>query len=119
MNEIRWERRGLIQVPVVDEPERELCRVCGCVSPVGLCRPCRDSSRERVHGSHAGFNQHKRRMERPCVECVAAERLYQGKRYRRGQLSDVDRAWAEKNAVKSSWELDTRLNRSVRVVNTT
>lgn len=111
MTEIQWQRRGLIQVPVVDEPERELCRVCGVVSPVGLCRPCRDSARVRVHGSHAGFNQHKRRHENPCEACSVAEKVYQGKRYRRGQLSKRDREWAEKAAVRGSWLLDSRLNR--------
>lgn len=119
MNEFRWERRGLIQVPVVDEPVLVLCRVCGGVSPVGLCRPCRDSARERVHGSHAGFAQHKRRNELPCRECSVAEKAYQGKRYRRGQLSKRDREWAEKNAVKSSWEQFNRDNLRASVSNTT
>lgn len=120
MTEFRWQRRGLIQVPVVeDEPVRVLCRVCGEPSPVGLCRPCRDSARVRVHGSHAGFAQHKRRNELPCRECSVAEKVYQGKRYRRGQLSKTDLEWAEKNAVKSSWELDTRTNRRASVSNTT
>jgi hypothetical protein len=107
----QWARRGLIHVPVVDEPVRELCSVCGCVSPVGLCRPCRDSARVRVHGSHAGFAQHKRRNELPCQECSVAEKVYQGKRYRRGSLSKRDFEWAEKAAVKGSWVLDSKLNR--------
>jgi hypothetical protein len=114
MSEIRWERRGMIRVPVVeDEPTKTLCKVCGCPSPVGLCRPCRDSQRVRVHGSHSGFNQHQRRNELPCLACSDAERVYQGKRYRKGSLSAVDREWAQKNAVKSSWELDTRTNRGL------
>lgn len=112
MNDVRWQRRGMIQVPVIDEePDRILCRVCGVVSVVGLCRPCRDSSRVREHGSHAGFNQHKRRNERPCLDCVAAERVYQGARYRRGQLSERDRLWCERNAVQGSWLQYERDNR--------
>lgn len=112
MTEVRWQRRGLIHIPVVeDEPERKLCRVCGVVSPVGLCRACRDSSRKREHGSHAGFNQHKRRFELPCESCSVAEKTYQGKRYRRGSLSAVDMAWAERNATKHSWGWATKQNR--------
>lgn len=117
----RWVTRpGGVRVPVIDpEPERVLCSVCGCVSPVGLCRACRDSTRERVHGSHAGFNQHQRRHEPPCQACSDAEKVYQNRRWVRGRLSDVDRAWCERVAVESSWVLDTRMNRSsVRVSNT-
>lgn len=112
MNDFRWVKRpGGVMVPVVDEPPKRLCRVCGSVSPVGLCRPCKDSARKREHGTHAGFNQHKRRHEQPCGECRAAEKVYQGKRYRKGQLSETDRAWCERQAVKWSWVLDTRANR--------
>lgn len=114
MNEFqgRWVLRNGIRVPVPEPaPTKVLCWVCGGVAPTGLCRPCKDSMRERVHGSHAGFNQHQRRNEKPCGPCALAESEYQGKRYRRGQLSQVDLEWAEKNAVKSSWEMDTRTNR--------
>lgn len=115
-----WQQRGLIRVPVIkDEQPKTTCRVCGAVSPVGLCRPCRDSARKRVHGSHSGFNQHTRRNENPCEACSAAEKVYQNSRYRRGQLSEVDRRWCEKNVVKSSWEIDTRTNRHASVSNTT
>lgn len=103
MNEIRWQRRGMIHIPVIEEePERVLCRVCGAVSPVGLCRACRDSARVRVHGSHAGFAQHKRRNELPCQSCSDAEKAYQRSRYRRGSLSPVDLAWAEKQ--EETWQ---------------
>lgn len=115
MNEFTgsWVRRGGIMVPVLAEPEpKTLCRVCGCLSPVGLCRPCRDSSREREHGTHAGFNQHQRRFENPCQACSDAEKIYQGARYRRGQLSKVDRQWAEKNFVKYSWIRFAQENRT-------
>lgn len=114
----QWVRKGGILVPVITDHVERTCRVCGCLSPVGLCRPCRDSSRKRVHGSHAGFNQHTRRHENPCQACSDAERVYQNKRYRRGQLSKVDREWCEKNAVKSSWIRFAQENRSVSVANT-
>lgn len=116
MTEIQWQRRGLIHVPVVDEPVRVLCRVCGAVSPVGLCRPCRESSRKREHGTHAGYAQHRRRNELPCEACSIAEKAYQGARYRRGQLSPVDMAWAERNAVQHSWRMDARQNRTSAIL---
>lgn len=118
MNEFQgtWVRRGGVLVAVVeDEEPKVLCRVCGVPSPVGLCRPCRDSSRERVHGNHAGFNQHQRRHEAPCKACADAERVYQKGRWKKGYLQSRDREWAEKNAVKSSWMLDTRTNRRASV----
>lgn len=104
-------------VRFIPEPHtpKVLCKVCGTPSPTGLCRPCRDSDRVRVHGSHAGFNQHTRRHENPCQACSDAEKVYQGKRYRRGQLSKTDREWCEKNAVKMSWEMETRANRRASV----
>lgn len=113
-------RPGGVRVPViVDEPKRkQSCRVCGTYARTGLCRPCKESTRSRVHGSHAGFNQHTRRNELPCEACSIAEKAYQRGRYRRGQLSDVDRAWCEKNAVKWSWSVDTRTNRHASVANT-
>lgn len=114
MNEFAgsWVRKGGVLVPVlpVEEPKR-LCSVCGNPSPVGLCRPCKDSSRERVHGSHAGFNQHKRRHELPCQACSDAEKVYQNRRYRKGSLSDVDRRWCERQAVKWSWWQAEKANR--------
>lgn len=115
----RWVKRNGVMVSVTDAPPPKVtCKVCGAPGPAALCRPCRDSDRKRVHGSHAGFNQHQRNHEEPCTACAQSEREYQGKRYRRGQLSERDRSWAEKNAVKSSWELDTRTNRRVSVTNT-
>lgn len=114
MNEFSgsWIRRGGVLVPVMpDEKPPMLCRVCGAVSPVGLCRPCKDSSRQRVHGSHAGFNQHQRRNENPCQLCSDAEKVYRASRYRKGSLSARDLAWAEKAAVLGSWLQDERTNR--------
>lgn len=106
MNEFtgQWvQRRGVMVPVIVDEPKRkQSCRVCGTYARTGICRPCSESSRQRVHGSHAGFAQHTRRNELPCEACSIAERAYQRGRYRRGQLSDVDRAWCEKQAGK--WE---------------
>lgn len=109
----RWVLRGGIRVPIIiEEPApKNLCRVCGNVTPLDVCRPCRDSSRKREHGSHTGYNQHKRRFEKPCDACRVAEKAYQGKRYKRGQLSERDRAWCEKAAVIGSWRLDQALNR--------
>lgn len=108
----RWVQRRGVRVPLVEpEPVRVTCKVCGVPSPVGLCRPCRDSSRTRVHGSHAGHAQHVRRNERPCKACSDAEKLYQDGRYRKGQLSAVDRDWAERHAVKHSWLVAERANR--------
>lgn len=108
----KWVRRAGIMVPVLDEPEpKTLCRVCGAPCPVGLCRPCKDSDRKRVHGSHAGYAQHQRRNELPCRACSDAEKVYQRARYKRGQLSAVDRAWAEKAAVRGSWFQAERVNR--------
>lgn len=105
---------GGLRVPVMEpEPDRTLCVVCGCVSPVGLCRKCRDHSRVRVHGTHAGFNQHTRRLEDPCAECAEAERIYQAqaKRRQRHGLSAEDRAWCEQSAKRGAriqWERENR-----------
>lgn len=106
---------GGLRIPVMEpEPDdRTLCAVCGCVSPVGLCRPCADSARVRVHGTHAGFNQHTRRLEDPCSECAEAERIYQAqaKRRQRQGLSAVDRAWCEQAAIRGArvqWERENR-----------
>lgn len=108
----RWVRRGGVLVPVLEPaPPKQRCRVCGGYARTGLCAPCKESTRERVHGSHAGYAQHKRRNELPCQACSDAEKVYQGKRYRRGQLSKTDRAWAEKAAVRGSWVMDERTNR--------
>lgn len=115
MNEFSgsWIRRGGVLVPVMpDEKPPMLCRVCGSPCLVEVCRPCKDSSRQRVHGSHAGWNQHQRRNEPPCQACSDAEKTYQGKRYRRGQMSTIDRAWCERQAVKWSWIQDTRTHRT-------
>ena len=115
----QWVRKGGVLVPVFpDEKPKIVCKVCGGPSPAALCRPCRESDRKRVHGSHAGFAQHVRRNEKPCRSCELAEKEYQGKRYKRGQLSAETRVWCEKNAVKMSWEFDTRTNRRASVANT-
>lgn len=114
MNEFQgsWVRRRGVMVPVLDEPEpKTLCRVCGNPCPVGLCRPCKDSQRVRVHGNHAGFNQHQRRHENPCQACSDGEKAYRASRYRKGSMSKTDMAWAEKTAVRGSWMLDERTNR--------
>lgn len=110
MNEFSgsWVRRRGVMVPVLDEPAKTLCRVCGAVSPVGLCRPCKDSQRVRVHGSHAGYAQHARRNELPCRACSDAEKAYQGARYRKGSLSPTDRLWCERAAIRGSWSLAER-----------
>lgn len=121
MNEFQgqWVKRRGVMIPVPDEPKRkQSCRVCGTYARTGICRPCSESSRQRVHGSHAGFAQHTRRNELPCEACSIAEKAYQRGRYRRGQLSDVDRAWCEKNAVKSSWAIDERTHRRASVTST-
>lgn len=98
-----WVRRGGIMVPVLaPEPVKITCKVCGAPGPAALCRPCRESLRERVHGSRAGFAQHRRRNEPPCQACSDAEKVYQRARYRPGQLSKTDLAWCEKQAEK--WE---------------
>lgn len=111
-----WVRKGGVLVPVMpDTLPKIVCKVCGGPSPAALCRPCRDSSRERVHGSHAGFAQHVRRNEKPCRSCELAEKEYHRKRRPRGRLSDETRSWCEKNAVKGSWEMDTRANRRASV----
>jgi hypothetical protein len=116
----RWVRKGGVLVPVPDAgPPKVLCKVCGSPAPAALCRPCRESDRERVHGSHAGFNQHKRRNEPACWDCRQAEQAYQRARYTPGRLSAVDREWCEKAAVKGSWMLDERTNRSASVTVTT
>lgn len=109
-----WAKTGMIHRGVPEpEPVKVLCRVCGGPSPVGLCRPCQDSTRERVHGSHNGFNQHKWHHELPCQECSKAEKVYQGAR---GKLSGTNRRWADRNAVAHSWRL---AERHARLTNTT
>lgn len=113
MNEFQgsWVRRGGVLVAVKPDPPQPMCLTCGQVPAVGKCEACKDSSRKRVHGSHAGFAQHKRRNEPPCRACSDAEKIYQGSRYRRGSLSKTDLAWAEKAAIRGSWLQDERTNR--------
>lgn len=107
MNEVTWQRRGLIHVPVVPEP-----------------RPGRPpkanlwswDNPEDVKAAHAFWNHGARDLW-----TREGERVYQSKRKRvqRSRMSAVDRAWCEKNVVKSSWEQFTRTNRDASVANTT
>lgn len=106
-------RPGGVRVPVVETTKpKPMCLTCGQVPAIGRCGACKDSDRVRVHGNHAGFNQHARRHEPPCRSCSDAEKTYQGKRYRKGSLSPTDRAWAEKAAVRWSWVFQERANRA-------
>lgn len=111
-----WKRRGLIRMPVIEDENspKNHCRVCGAVTPVEVCRPCRESVRVREHGTYAGYRQHQRRYEKACDPCKEANRVYQARRkraQRAGAMNPVDRLWAQKQAVAWSWLMDERANR--------
>lgn len=111
MTEIRWEQRGLIRVPVIVEepPKRKPARVPQPTTQDWDEETLREAHRRYYHG------------ERDLTTCEG-ERVYQARRkraQRSGAMSPVDRVWAEKNAVKGSWVLDTKNNRRASVSNTT
>lgn len=111
-----WERRGLIRVPVIeDEPNRGGRPRKVTPGAVGRMVDLITWTPETLRAAHAAFERGNRD-----VYTLAGNREYNRRRPRRTRLlSQVDREWAEKNVVKSSWELDTRTNRSVSVSNTT
>ena len=104
----RWELRGGVRVPIP-------------LPASGPGRPPRPTVGEwdtrRLLDAHRRFNG----GDRSLLVCEG-ERVYQARRkraQRSGVMSPVDRVWAERNAVKSSWEMDTRANRRASVTNTT
>lgn len=106
MSDVRWERRGLMHVPVTVDPKpgRPAIPVVGEWTPARL----REAHRRHTRGVRSFL-------------VVEGERLYQRERkraQRAGRMSPVDRAWAEKNAIKSSWIVDERANRRASVTNT-
>ena len=101
-----WQRRGLIHVPVIPEaaPGRPAKPVVG------------EWTDERLKTVHRLFNEGER-----SILVREGERVYQARRkraQRAGHMSPVDRVWAEKNAVRMSWVIDTRANRRASVSNT-
>jgi hypothetical protein len=101
-----WSRRGLIHIPVAPEsPGRPPKPTVG------------EWTDTRLREAHRRFHNGSRDFL-----TLEGERVYQARRkraQRAGAMSPVDRVWAEKNAVKSSWEMDTRANRRARLTNTT
>lgn len=102
-----WKRHGLIHVPVIPDssPGRPPKPVVG------------EWTDTRLREAHRRFNEGDRSLL-----VREGERVYQARRkraQRAGHMSPVDRVWAEKNAVKSSWVLDTKNNRRASVSNTT
>lgn len=102
-----WSRRGLIHVPIIP--------------PAQPGRPARptftDWSDRDLREAHRRFNLGVRDLA-----TSEGERVYQARRkraQRAGMMNPVDRLWAERNAVKSSWVLDTKQNRRANVSNTT
>lgn len=95
-----WKRRGLIHIPVASEqPGRPPRPTVGEWDTKTL----REAHRRFYHGDRD-------------LLTVEGERVYQARRkraQRAGAMSPIDRVWAEKNAVKSSWEQWTRDNRRV------
>lgn len=115
----RWVLRGGIRVPII-EPEKPKRQRTKQTDPVGVLvaetvwtdEALTEAHRRHWHGFRdawtvAGNREWDRRRK-------AAKRAY----IAAGGMSAVDRAWAEKNAVKMSWVIDTRLNRRASVANT-
>lgn len=103
----RWERRGLVHIPIPSEPKS------GRTPKPTIA----EWTPDRLKAAHRRFFHGDRDLL-----TREGERLYQAERKRQqraGAMSPGDRKWAEKNAVKSSWELDTRTNRCASVANTT
>jgi hypothetical protein len=99
MTEIRWKRRGLVHVPVIPAavPGRPPKPTVG------------DWDEARLREAHRRFG----RGVRDILTCEG-ERVYQARRkraQRAGAMTPSDRAWAERNAVLSSWRVDERNNR--------
>lgn len=111
MNEIRWQQRGLIRVPVIeDEPKPKGGRPRK-VTPgaVGRMVDLISWTPETLKAAHAAYERGNRD-----VYTVAGQREYQRRRgntNRRGRLSVEDREWATKQAVKCSWLQEERANR--------
>lgn len=106
MNEVTWERRGMIHHPITETPKagRKPQPTVGEWTPA------------RLREAHRRFGAGE-------VSFLVAEgeRLYQRERkraQRAGRMSPTDRAWAEREAVRGSWVLDTIQNRA-KVTNTT
>lgn len=104
MTEIRWERRGLVHVPIIDEP-----------SPGRPPKPTvGDWTDTRLREAHRRFHNGVRDI----LTCEG-ERVYQARRkraQRAGAMTPTDRVWAERNAVKESWRIEER---RARVANNT
>lgn len=102
MTEIRWERRGLVHVPIIDDPAPK---------PRGP-RPKNELwewSDKDLREAHRLFMAGERDLW-----TREGERVYQQRRkraQRAGVMSRADLRWAEKNAVKSSWRIEERRNR--------
>lgn len=101
MNEYagQWQRKGLIRVPVPPE---------GKPGRPPKAKLWDWSNPDDVKAAHRFFNHGARDLW-----TVEGERVYQTgrKRVQTARLSEVDRAWCERNAVKFSWDMDTRQNR--------
>lgn len=63
----------------VDKPASELL----AWNDAGLPDPLPFHRTRSEHGTHARFNLHKQHGERPCLDCVEGERVYQRHRQRR------------------------------------
>lgn len=95
-----WQRRGLIRVPIPPAP------VPG--------RPPRPTFGEwddkDLREAHRRWNLGVRDLA-----TAEGERVYQARRkraQRAGAMNPVDRAWANREAVRGSWLLDERANRA-------
>lgn len=102
----RWELRAGIRVPVIEPtpPGRRPQPTVGEWTPDKL---------RQAHRRYAAGDTSLLVRE--------GERLYQRERkraQRSGAMSPADRSWAEKNAVKFSWDMDTRTNRRASVTHT-
>lgn len=101
----RWELRNGIRVPIIEPtpPGRRPQPTVGEWTPARL---------RQAHRRYAAGDTSLLVRE--------GERLYQRERKRaqRRGLSATDREWAEKAAVRGSWILDERANRTVTLTNT-
>ena len=118
----RWVLRGGIRVPIIEpEPEKPKRQKPKPADPVGVLvgetvwtdEALTEAHRRHWHGYRdawtvAGNREWDRRRKAATRARLAA-----------GGLSATDREWAEKNAVKMSWVIDTHRNRRASVTNTT
>lgn len=102
----QWVRRGGVLVPVMPDPVKKPGR-----KPRKVLFDWDETQLRAAHSAYVSGDRDLWTRE--------GERLYNTgrKRIQSARLSKIDLEWAERDAVKWSWEVDTRTNRRVSMAN--